>query len=408
MKKNKWESWFILQIFAAVLLGTCVGIFAGPKAQVLGELGALLIKLLKALATPLIFFAIVDAFCKTEIRLKGGLKLLLISFVNACFAGAIALSIAALFPIRDYVNLASLQANGFTDARLGGGLVENRNLNGTNALSHLVPQTILEPFIQNNVLSVILLSVMIGLALRTLRKSGTHAEEFQTLQHLSSSGLQLISLLLRWVVRGVPIAVFGVVAQMVGKSGFQLASTLGIFVAWIAFGLFLHAGVYYSILLAVVARVSPLHFFRQAGEALMTAFGTGSSLATLPVTLRTLQDKMKISPESSRLAACIGTNLNHDGILLYEAAAAIFIAQVHGIPLDFSQKALILGTSALAAVGIAGVPDAGLITLSLVLTSVGLPLSWVPVLMTVDWFIGRLRATVNVTSDMVVATLLDR
>ena len=139
----------------------------------------------------------------------------------------------------------------------------------------------------------------------------------------------------------------------------------------------------------------------------MTAFGTGSSVATIPVTLKTLKD-MKISDESARMAACIGTNLNHDGILLYEAMAALFIAHAHGIKLVGFQKVILLGISTLAAVGIAGVPDAGLITLSLVLSTLGLPLTFVPVLLAVDWFIGRLRATANVTSDMVVATLLDK
>jgi Na+/H+-dicarboxylate symporter len=198
-----------------------------------------------------------------------------------------------------------------------------------------------------------------------------------------------------------------VIAKMVGVSGFGFFSTLGFFVGCIALGIFVHSFVYYSIVLLFVARVSPIQFFKWGGEALFTAFGTGSSLATLPVTLQTLQSKMKISPQSSRLAACVGTNLNHNGILLYEAVAALFVAQVYGISLNGFQKVSILFSSAFAAVGIAGVPEAGLITLSLVLSSAGLPLTLVPVLLTVDWLIGRLRATSNVASDMVVATLLD-
>src|SRR6185436_6295791 len=128
---------------------------------------------------------------------------------------------------------------------------------------------------------------------------------------------------------------------------------------------------------------------------------------TLPVTLRTLEKDLKVGHDSARLAACVGTNFNNDGIMLYEVVAALFIAQINGIDLSGTQKIQLAATSALAAAGIAGVPEAGLITLSLVLSSVGLPLASLPVLLTVDWLLGRLRAMTNVTSDLLVATLLD-
>ena len=139
----------------------------------------------------------------------------------------------------------------------------------------------------------------------------------------------------------------------------------------------------------------------------MTAFGTGSSMATLPVTLETLEKDLRVSHDSARLAACVGTNFNNDGIMLYEVVAALFIAQISGISLGGVDKAKLAVTSALAAAGIAGVPEAGLITLSLVLSSVGLPLASLPVLLTVDWLLGRFRAMTNVTSDLLVATMLD-
>jgi Na+/H+-dicarboxylate symporter len=170
----------------------------------------------------------------------------------------------------------------------------------------------------------------------------------------------------------------------------------------------IHVFAWYGLLLKLLARVSPRRFFGQASDALGTALGAGSSLATLPVTLRTLEEGMGVSQESARLAAVVGTNLNHDGIVLYEAAAALFVAQLYGITLTLAAQVKIVGLAILAAVGIAGVPEAGLVTLSLVLGRAGLPLSAVPLLLTVDWMLGRLRATVNVASDLVVATLLDR
>jgi Na+/H+-dicarboxylate symporter len=117
---------------------------------------------------------------------------------------------------------------------------------------------------------------------------------------------------------------------------------------------------------------------------------------------------MQVSSESARLAAVVGTNLNHDGIILYEAAAAVFVAQLYGVDATLAQQVKIVGLAIVAAVGIAGVPEAGLMTLSLVLGRAGLPLAAVPLLLPVDWLLGRLRATANVTSDMLVATLLDK
>jgi Na+/H+-dicarboxylate symporter len=117
---------------------------------------------------------------------------------------------------------------------------------------------------------------------------------------------------------------------------------------------------------------------------------------------------MGVSPASARLAACVGTNLNNDGILLYEAMAVLFVAQAHGIPMSLSQQVAAAIACLIAGIGIAGVPEAGLISLSLVLATVGLPLELLPLLLTVDWLLSRARAMTNVTSDMLVAVLLDR
>ena len=117
---------------------------------------------------------------------------------------------------------------------------------------------------------------------------------------------------------------------------------------------------------------------------------------------------MQVSPQSARLAACVGTNLNNDGILLYEAMAVLFVAQVHGLDLSLTQQLVAAFGCIVAGVGISGIPDAGLISLTVVLTTVGLPIEIVPLLFTVDWLVGRARAMTNVVSDMLVAVLLDK
>jgi len=251
---------------------------------------------------------------------------------------------------------------------------------------------------------VLAAALVAGIAIRALDRRLPAAAHLARFSH---GALRLLLGALALVVRVVPLAGFGIMAKVVGASGLRIFPVLGLFVLLVTLGISLHIFAWYALLLRVLGRVHPGRFFRNGADALGTAMATGSSLATLPVTLRTLEERMAVSPESARLAAVVGTNLNHDGIILYEAAAALFVAQLYGIDTSVAQQLEIVGMSVVAAIGIAGVPEAGLVTLSLVLGAVGLPIAAVPLLLPVDWLIGRLRATANVTSDMVVATLLD-
>jgi Na+/H+-dicarboxylate symporter len=261
-----------------------------------------------------------------------------------------------------------------------------------------------------NLLWVIAAALVTGLALRALdgdQRQGRGAAVAETAGRWCNRVLRLLLGALGLVVRAVPLAGFGIMAKVVGASGLAIFPVLGLFVLLVTLGMALHVFGWYSLLLRVLGRVSPRRFYRLGGDALGTAMATGSSLATLPVTLRTLEERMGVSTESARIAAVLGTNLNHDGIILYEAAAALFVAQLYGIDVGVVQQLHIVGMSVIAAIGIAGVPEAGLVTLSLVLGAAGLPLAAVPLLLPVDWLLGRMRATANVTSDMAVATLLD-
>ncbi|HZU95913.1 MAG TPA: dicarboxylate/amino acid:cation symporter [Planctomycetota bacterium] len=378
-----------LQLALALVLGVLAGLALGPRAAPLKHVTTLVVDLLKTLAGPLVFFAILDAFARTEIEARKGAKLLGISFMNACVAGGIALAVSNLLPFGRRVpqGVFASQPPHPSSPPLRGG-------EGMSLIETLFP----EP---PNTLGIVLLALLLGLALRRLPQ-----EDRAPLAAFSSAAFKLLATTLGWIVKIVPLAAFCVLAQVTGTSGLKVLETLASFVFLVTLAITLHVVVYYALLLYALGGIPPWKFFPAGLEALLTAFTTGSSLATLPVTLRTLDD-MKVSPESARLAACVGTNLNHDGILLYEAVAALFVAQALGQDLTLAQQGLAVVTSALAAVGIAGIPDAGFITLTLVLGSVGLPASAAPVLLPVDWFLGRLRASANVASDLTVANLLD-
>lgn len=379
------------QLALATLVGGLVGAAAGPRAAVLGELALLFIKLLKLFATPLVFFAIIDTFVTTRLPARRALVLLPLSALNALVAAGIAIGLGHALPLGRFVALARLRAFVAAPAPR-----PPRPLAAVSAaLDHLAV---------GNVLWVIAAALAVGLLLRLAAGTAVAARLGRGVHALFVALMGLLGL----VVRAVPLAAFGIMAKVVGGRGLAIFPVLGLFVALVALGLCLQVFGWYALLLRFCARTPPARFFRLAADALGTALAVGSSLATLPVTLRTLEERMGVGSESARLAAVVGTNLNHDGIVLYEATAALFVAQLYGVVTGVAAQLQVIGLSIVAAVGIAGVPEAGLVTLSLVLGRAGLPLAAVPLLLPVDWVLGRMRAACNVSSDMVVATLLDR
>lgn len=403
-----------VRILVAVVLAVVLGVVVGEPLMPLGELGGVVIKLLKLLATPLVFFAVIEAFVTMDIPAAKGVRLLVISTANAVVATAIGLAIAhSLSGGKAWLGhvdmlLAEMGTNGPASrpAAASTGFVAT--------VVNAVPKHMLEPFMGASIIPVMVLAVTLGIVVRRLQKRG--AEELQpglaTFVSLVRAGHAICASLLHALIALVPFAVLFIVGAVVAKTGAHVFAMVGWFLITVTAGLAAHVLLYYPLVLAIFGRRSPRWFFKGALDSIVTALSVGSSLASLPVTLRCLRENLSVGDDSARLAACVGTNLNHDGIILYEAAAAIFVTQALGYDLSLGQQLVIAGTSILAGVGIAGVPEAGLITLPLVLGAAGVPdaavVKLIPLLFTVDWLIGRMRAATNVTSDMLVAVLLDQ
>jgi DAACS family dicarboxylate/amino acid:cation (Na+ or H+) symporter len=200
------------------------------------------------------------------------------------------------------------------------------------------------------------------------------------------------------------------VAQAVGKAGLSIFSELASYAGIIVAGLCLHGLLYYPLAAWIAGDKSPRTYLGQGTDAVLTGLSTNSSLATVPITLECLK-RMGVRDRSARLAVCAGTNLNNDGVTLYEAMTALFLAQAIGFDLNAGQQIVIVLASLIAGAGIAGIPEAGLIVLPLVLSAAGLPetvvAAAIPLIAPIDWVIARLRSAVNVLSDMLVAILLD-
>ena len=406
------------QVLIAVVCGAVLGVafgqepyLGGLRNEHLGRFGMLVVTLLKTLAIPLIFFAILDALIRTSLPLRQGTKLLVICLVNVSVAMTIGLVIMNTWK-------PGLAWYGHVDELLH--LVPGSTPSAAKVatsqspledLASYIPRTIMAPFSSSNVIGVVLLALVIGAVLRRLLSNAAHGSEVvHALARTIASLYALLMQLLGWIILVVPLAVFGVVAQVVGKAGVGVFSVLWIFLAAMLLGLAVHSLVYYPLVAWLLGKKSPKIYLGQGADAIMTAMSCNSSLATIPVTLRCLE-RMQVSPQSSRLAACVGTNLNNDGITLYEAMAALFLAQALGFELPMANQLLIVVASIIAGAGVAGIPEAGLIVLPLVLSAAGLPdhviIAAIPLIMTVDWIIARARSGVNVMSDMLVAILLD-
>lgn len=408
----------LIAVLCGGLLGTVFGqepYLGGLRNEHLGKLGLFVVTLLKTLAVPLIFFAILDALIRTTIPLRQGGRLLVICLVNVSVAMAIGLAIMNTWqPGLAWYGHVDELLHLVPGTKPSAAALANVQAGSQSPLEYLasyIPRTITDPFSSNNIIGVVLLALVLGATLRLVR-SGTNQTSGAVnvlVRAIDRIYVRLVQLL-GWIILVVPLAVFGVVAQVVGKAGIGVFSVLWIFLVAMLAGLALHALVYYSLLAWLVGKKSPKVYLGQGADAILTAVSCNSSLATVPVTLQCLH-RMNVSPQSSRLAACVGTNLNNDGITLYEAMAALFLAQALGFDLPMAKQVLIVLASIIAGAGVAGIPEAGLIVLPLVLAAAGLPnqviIAAIPLIMTVDWIIARARSGVNVMSDMLVAILLD-
>jgi len=391
-----------LQILAAMALGLLVGSVAGKQASGLGELGRIVVQLIKAAATPLLFLAIVNAILKTEIQGRSAGRMFFWAFLNA----AIALSIGLL--ISNVITPGhSLVGIGRIDAKAAAAYAD-KEIDLLATLERFVPTSLVTPFAENLVLSIILIAVLLGFGLRRARAeqraAGIHA--FKAVEEAAETMLRVMEIVLGWIIRLIPLAVFGVVAKAIGEHGWAPLQGLAAYVAVGLGGLALHILITYQAWLVFVVRMPLRTFWREAREPVITAAGVNSSLATLPVTLRAL-DRLGVSRSSSALGACVGTNFNNDGIILYEGMAVLFVAQASGLDLSLGQQLVAAAACMVAAMGVAGVPEAGFVSLALVLNTVGLPIELLPLLLTVDWIIARARSVANVLSDMMLSILID-
>jgi len=383
-----------LRILGALVIGVPAGLLLGPRAAVLDLPSKLILRLLGALAPPLILFAVVHALMTAEVKGKVARRLVGLLVLNTLVAIGIGLLVANVVrPGLGTVLRAPDQDSAASAGKATGPL--------TLFLDN-VPRSLLGPLgDEGKVLGVIFIAVAFGVALHGMRR-----RPVATIEDLVSIGFDMLLVILHWVVDLVPFGVFGIVAGVVGTQGFGPFKALGWFIAAVLTGLLLQSA-YYLIRIRLGSWARPGRVLRGTRDALLMAFSTASSTVTMPITYDCLKGQVGLREESASMGALVGSNFNNDGTALYEAMAALFIAQVLGRTLDLSQQVLVILTSVAASVGAAGIPEAGLVTMTLVFTAVGLPTWPIALLLTVDWFLDRCRTTINVLGDINVSCLLD-
>jgi Na+/H+-dicarboxylate symporter len=257
------------------------------------------------------------------------------------------------------------------------------------------------------ILPIIMFSLVFGGVLTTLGEKGKLV--ISVFDGINIAIMKIVHLVMYFA----PLGVFALISSKLGAAGggdLFLAELLkiGKFAATVISGLLIHALITLPAILYFVAKQNPLTYFKNMSAALTTALSTASSAATLPVTIECVEEENKISRRTTLFVIPLGATVNMNGTALYESIAAIFIAQMVGIHLGLGDQVLIFLTATLAAIGAAGIPEAGLVTMVIVLQAVGLPLEGIGMLLSIDWFLDRLRTSVNVWGDSIGAAVVDR
>lgn len=397
-----------LQILIALVLAVGLGILLGagnyaPHQKALIENLAipcdLILKALRALATPLILLAVLHSFMTAEIPGRSGRKLLWLLLTNTLAAILIGLLVANLLQPGKWGQLA--HPSGGTEAI-------KKTLDPWLLLQDMVPDAVLKPLVDNNVIQLIILALSFGVALRGLKSIQIERghTDYVPVQQVITVLFEAVIRILNWIITLIPLAVFGIVARTVALKGFEPFKALGGLVVAVIIALLLQL-CFYLIRVKLGSWVNPVKLLQGGADALITAFSTASSTVTMPITFDALIEKVGLRESSASLGALVGSNFNNDGTALYEAMAALFIAQVIGVSLPLPQQIIVVLTSIFASVGAAGIPEAGLVTMTLVFSAVGLPTEYIAILITVDWFLDRCRTVINVMGDMTVSALLD-
>uniref|UniRef100_A0A3Q4IG80 Amino acid transporter n=1 Tax=Neolamprologus brichardi TaxID=32507 RepID=A0A3Q4IG80_NEOBR len=431
-RNNKWSFFFHLCFYICIILGFALR----PYNLSLREIkyfsfpGELLMRMLKMLVLPLIVSSLITGISSLDSKASGkmGLHAVVYYMVTTLIAVFIGIVIVVIIqpgkgnrdsPVANGGNIEPVQA---TDAFLDlirnmfpPNLVEACFKQKTTVridlcVKRFQPQETVEEVVPVsgsssgvNALGLVVFSMCFGLVIGNMKQQGQALREF--FDCLNEAIMRLVAIIIWYAPVGILFLIAGKIVEM--KDLAEVGSQLGMYTVSVIVGLLIHGLFVLPMLYFLVTRKNPYSFIGGLLQALITALGTSSSSATLPITFRCLEENNHVDKRVTRFVLPVGATINMDGTALYEAVAAIFIAQVNGMELNFGQILTISITATAASIGAAGIPQAGLVTMVIVLTSVGLPTEDITLIIAVDWFLDRLRTTTNVLGDSLGAGIVE-
>ena len=396
------------QIIICMILGTILGTyynqidFINNQSYTLIVLfGDIFVRLLKMVIVPLIFTSIIIGISSIKDQSKIGrlgLKTFIYYMCTSLFAILIGLTLANV--IQPGVGAVTIdQVGAYDTSKLS---TSNSIL---DILKRMIPTNPIGALAKGDILGVIFFALFFGVMMNF-----SSSDSRSTIKKIIKSIYDIILKMTQVIIKCAPLGVLGLMTKTVSNTGLSIFKELGMYALTIGLGLSIHLFVVLPLIIFIFVRVNPIIHFKAMATAMVTAFSTSSSSATLPVTMKCVNENVKASNETTSFVLPMGATINMDGTALYECAGVLFIAQALGIQLDASQQFIVVITALLASVGAAGIPSAGLVMLFIVTDAVGLKSDavalWVGSMLAIDRPLDMFRTMVNITSDSVGAAVI--
>ena len=386
------------QILIALVIAVIFGYYFSAYVNYISWAGDLFLRALKMIIIPLIFSSIVSGVTSMGTgKNLGRLGVKTLSYY-------ISTSLLAILTGLGLVNLIKPGVGvdlGFaTDVK---NLVENTG-SVKDIFLRMIPENIIKSMVEGNVLAIIFFAVLFGFFI-----TQTKSKYQKSLTTFFDGFFEVMMKLTLFIIRFTPIGILGIVADEVAKNSDQLASIAGsmaIYMLTVGVALTIHAFITLPLIVKIIGKAHPYRHMTNMASTLLTAFSTSSSSATLPLTMNAVENESGVSNKITSFTLPLGATINMDGTALYECVAAMFIAQVYGIHLGFGDQVLLVITALLASIGAAGIPMAGLVMITVILTALHLPLEGVGLILAVDRILDMYRTSVNVWSDSCGAVVI--
>jgi Na+/H+-dicarboxylate symporter len=391
--KELWKNIPLWQkIIGALILGLMTGIIFGESAQALKPIGTLFINLIKMLIVPLVFVTLVTGIIAMEDLKKMrrvGFKTFLVYLATTAIAITIGLVVGIVLEPGVGVSLEAASTMAVKEAP---SLVDT--------FLNIITKNPFTSFANGNILQIIFFAIILGVSINLSGEKGDPAKKFFT--SMSEAMYKMTEIVMSFA----PFGVFALMAWVSASYGIDVLLSLG----KVIFGVYLAAMIHILITMAgglsLIGKLNPIKFFKGIITAQTVAFTSTSSSGTLPITTQNTTENLGVSKPIASFVLPLGATINMDGTALYQGVCAMFVAQAFGVELGMEEYLVIILTSTLASIGTAGVPGAGLIMLTLVLTSVGLPIEGVAIIAGIDRILDMARTTVNVTGDAMTSVLI--